>query len=305
MKKLFLSSALILSLLMPSCITMKCISKLKNGPKIQQINIIKDGLYDNHNAFVNESNYSLEKILESTELIKSEMKYSITYKDLDGKLISTKESAQSVFTGVVLEKRGGKAYILTAFHSVDYKADLDKIKQGFQSKEPFQSLDLQKIDYKIYSVKENNKQINFKTVASNKELDVALLEADDPKEFKKFPYNIGKSNDLREGDFIWAIGNPLGFLKNYILKGNVSNLNFIDQNEWFMAGFDIQKGYSGGPVIAIRDGAYELVGISIAGLTRNANYLPGEMEDFLGNYSLVAKIDPIMDMVNDYFKSQE
>ncbi len=292
MRKLILSGALALSLLF-SPYTFASEQTLKPKNQIVQA-IIKDGMYDDHNAFVDESKYSLEKILESVELIQMDVEYTVTYETPEGKITKT-ETAKAFGSGVVIEKKDGKAYVLTNNHVTE--ADFpDKTPEGYK---------IDKVSERIYITKGKivPKEISAKKVAANKTLDVAILELEDSNDyFKKFPYKIGNSDDLRPGDFVWIAGNPLG-LEDYVLKGNVSKTSYPSEKDLFMIGCDVQPGYSGGIVVAIRDGEYELVGLIMATLVRRVNDQE-PMPDALGGYGIAIKINPIMKLFNDYMNKK-
>lgn len=289
MKKWLASGAVALSLLFAP-LTHTAVAE----PQAQQM-IIKDGMYDNHNAFVDESRYSLDEILESVEVLGHEVAYSLSYETLDGKIRSTTTTFTTSGTGIVIEKKNGKAYILTNNHLTE-----ETIPAGLEVSEPYKWLKLEKTLDRVYVEKEGGLfvyKVSAKEVASDPDLDIALLEVDDSSAFKKFPYKIGDSDDLRTGDFLWMIGNPLG-IEDYTLDGNVSRLAYDSNSDWFMIGSDVQPGYSGGAVIAIRDGKYELVGLVVATLIRPVP--KGERFDALGGYGIGIKINPAMKVANKY-----
>lgn len=295
MKKLLVGGALILSLLLPPYSlsnTQQCAEA-----KAQQLEsiVINDGKYDDHNAFVDESKYSLEKILESVEMIGCTVGYVIDYTDEKGKPASKTEEIKVLGSGVTIEKKKGKAYIITNCHITDVEYS-SEVPPGAKIKEVYR---------RIYIIKDGlfcKENIDAKKVASDKSLDVALLEVKDSKDFKKFPYKIGNSDDLSPGNFVWIAGNPFG-IEDYVLKGNVSKKNYPGRSDWFMIGCDVQSGYSGGAVIAIRDGKYELVGLVVATLIRSGTD-QDYMTDALGGYGIAIKINPIMELVNDYFSKK-
>lgn len=294
MKKLLVTGALVLSLLLPPYSLGSDKKETKQKQQLETI-VIKDGMYDDHNAFVDESKYSLEKILESVEMIGCDVGYVLEYTDEDGKLVSKTEKIRIIGSGIVIEKKDGKAYIITNSHITDVEFSY-QIPEGVKIKEVYRKLYVLK-DKTLYV-----DEIDAKKVASDKNLDVALLEVKDSKNFKKFPYKIGDSDDLRPGDFVWIAGNPHG-LEDYVLKGNVSKKVYPADSDWFMIGCDVQPGYSGGAVVAIRDGEYELVGLVVATLIR-----PGSEKeysvDYLGGYGIAIKINPVMKLVNDYFNKK-
>lgn len=291
MKKLVVAGALVLSLLLPPYSLGSNKEDVKQNQQLETI--IKDGLYDNHNAFVDESKYSLEKILESVELIGCEVGYTMTYTDKDGKIINEDHVARSIGSGTVIEKRNGKAYILTNNHVTSIELP-DKLDDGTVITENYKEIYIIKNGILIPNL------IRAKKVASDPQLDIALLEVEDSKDFVKFPYKIGNSNDLSPGDFVWVAGNPHG-LVDYVLKGNVSKTVYPYDNKLFMIGCSVEPGYSGGPVIAIRDGEYELVGVVVATLIRQNEQ---EEIDAIGGYGIAIKINDAMKVVNNYLQSK-
>lgn len=292
MKKLLVTGALVLSLLFPSYSISGAKQETKQGSQLESV-VIEDGMYDDHNAFVNESKYSLEKILESVELIGCEAGYTITFTDQDGKVTKQETVLRSIGSGVVIEKKDGKAYVITNNHVT---------KMAFPNEMPEGTIVTQNY-LNIYVLKEGSFSINnikAEKVASDPDLDVALLEVKDSLDFKKFPYKIGNSDDLRPGDFVWVAGNPLG-LTDYVLKGNVSKTEYSNDARYFMIGCNVEPGYSGGAVIAIRDGEYELVGLVVATLIRQGNTTN---IDTIGGYGIAIKINDAMKVVNDYFRDK-
>ena len=291
MKKLLVSGALALSLLLPPYTLSGQTNSPTNSQQLESI-VIKDGKYDNHNAFVDESKYSLEEILESIEMIVCETEYRLQYTDNQGTVVSENIKTKMLGTGIVIEKRDGKAYIITNYHVTD----------SAYSKEGVICTELSR---RVYVFKSDGfrKEIDAKKVAYDKNLDLAILEVKDSKDFKKFPYKIGNSDELSPGDFVWIAGNPHG-LEDYVLKGNVSKTKYPGQADYFMIGCDVQPGYSGGAVIAIRDGEYELVGIVVATLIR-----PGSENDYttdsIGGYGIAIKINPAMKVVNNYLSQKK
>lgn len=293
MKKLLVSGAVALSLLFsPFTVT-----AAEQKQDTQQVSIIKDGMYDNHNAFVDESKYSLEKILESVEIIGHDVEYTLSYETLDGKIYSANKQISTRGSGVVIEKKDGKAYILTNNHLTE-----EFVPVNLNIDTPCKWLRLEKTSDRVYIVKRGihyESKVTAKVLVSDSSLDIALLEVADSASFKKFPYKIGNSDDLRPGDFIWVVGNPLG-LEDYTLGGDVSKLDYPSNSDWFMIGTSVQSGYSGGAVIAIRDGEYELVGIVVATLIRPDD--DSSMYDALGGYGIAIKINPAMKIVEKYLK---
>ncbi|MCG2717555.1 MAG: serine protease [Nanoarchaeota archaeon] len=303
MKKLIVSGALILSLLIPSYAA-KTTSTEKSS-KTQVVQIMKDGKYDNHNTNVDESKYSLEDVLKSIETIYHEITYSVSYTTLDDEEYSTTINTGGMGTGIVIEKKDGKAYVITNSHVVTERQALVFMYAQAFPPVPIKEYNIKKIEDRIY-VKKGVLlpfDIDGKVVAEDATLDIALLEFDQDEKFDEFPYDIGDSDNLEVGDFIWGIGNPLG-LEDYVLKGNISKKHYPGRDDRMMLGFDAQPGYSGGAIIAIKDGKFELVGVVVAGLIRPGTP-PKEMKDALAGYSIGIPIDPIMEMIEKYFEKEK
>ncbi len=78
--------------------------------------------------------------------------------------------------------------------------------------------------------------------------------------FPVFNYPFGKAKELQWGSFVYILGYPLNY--KMITKALVSSPNF-DNNGGFLIDAVVNRGCSGGIVLAIRDGIpnFELVGV--------------------------------------------
>ncbi len=317
MKKSHIGCILALSLIapmMPSLAFSKGSQKSKEKPK-SQINIFVrkyiDGKYDNHNAFVNESEQSLERVLESVEKINYEVTYRVSWTTNDGETNVKLFTTGSLGSGIIIKKEYGKAYVITNNHVV---TPHNPTIPG-ETLPPYKELKIEIVSQQIYIAKNIAQgfqpiQIPLKVVRRDQENDVALLQAEDSELLKAYPYKIGKSKDLEAGDFLYIFGNPIG-IEKYVLEGKVTKKNFSipgeTKSEWFMMDSNILPGSSGGPIIAIRDGEFEFVGITSAVLIRET---PGPQSvipiaDPLSGYSIAVKVDTIMELVSEYFQSDE
>jgi len=107
-------------------------------------------------------------------------------------------------------------------------------------------------------------------------LDVALLgkkfSVEPEKKIPVFSYPLGRARELEWGSFVYLFGYPLGF--KMVTKGTVSSPN-KDKQGTFLTDAVFNKGFSGGLVLAIRDGVpnFELVGM--------VKLVPGSSEYFL------------------------
>ncbi len=100
---------------------------------------------------------------------------------------------------------------------------------------------------------------NVRIVASGGALDLALLkiESDEEKDFPNVP--LGRSDELKQGDRVFAIGSPLG-LERSVSEGIVSLRNRIIQSRLHVqTTAEISPGNSGGPLFNYRG---EVVGVN-------------------------------------------
>ncbi|MBL7100486.1 MAG: trypsin-like peptidase domain-containing protein [Nanoarchaeota archaeon] len=287
--------------------------------KTQTVLDIKDGKYDNHPAYVDEANFSFDKIAESIEPVRFNQTFKISYETLDGQINRFFSSIQGFGSGVVIKKEDGCAYLLTNKHVVNPSFKVKNI-PNITKLDIGKSVKIEKDRNEVYIMKDDI-SYTAEILLEDSELDMALIKVKDPNNLlKAFPYKIGNSDDLELADFTYVIGFPLT-LEDYVLHGNVTKLYIekikyytdlffgtqpytFEDNNYFMIGSSIIPGYSGGSVIAIRDGEYELVGIVNAALARSyydakkGIYVP----DIYADYGVAIKISPIMEKVNQYFE---
>lgn len=130
---------------------------------------------------------------------------------------------------------------------------------------------------------------DVKIVALNPYFDLALVQIPEQTDLKFRPVFIAKNQDLREGDQVFAIGNPLG-LERSVSQGIVStrNRNF-EGLTYIQTTTQINPGNSGGPLFNLRG---EVVGVT------NMKLILGEglgfaipvayLKHFLGNHDAFA-----------------
>ena len=100
---------------------------------------------------------------------------------------------------------------------------------------------------------------NVRVVASNAEMDLALLkiETGDKTRFPTVP--LGDSDELRQGQPVFAIGAPLG-LERTVSQGIVSLKNRIEDGRMYIqTTTQINPGNSGGPLFNLKG---EVVGVN-------------------------------------------
>lgn len=107
-------------------------------------------------------------------------------------------------------------------------------------------------------IKENYN--NVRIVATGGNIDLALLKIEGQSMQKKFPtVALGNSNDLKQGERVFAIGSPLG-LERSVSEGIVSLRNRIIQARLHVqTTAEISPGNSGGPLFNYRG---QVVGVN-------------------------------------------
>lgn len=207
------------------------------------------GIYDNHVFYVNPSEMNLGKVAKSTATLETITTF----------LLNETETAQSGGgSGVII----GSQYILTLTHVV--------YQTGFDIQTPAGPMTTvsPKIAEKTYMVVDGKKHL-LKELYKNTDDDIAFFKIPDGVAVTSFPYKFGNSDDLAVGNFVYAVGNPLNMGIN-VREGIVSALRApkvaerfdVRVENTFMISNGLSPGDSGTPVVAIRNGEFELVGIS-------------------------------------------
>lgn len=100
---------------------------------------------------------------------------------------------------------------------------------------------------------------NVRIVASNAEMDLALLKIEGGDKLK-FPFvPLGDSDELRQGQPVFAIGAPLG-LERTVSQGIISLKNRVEDGHIFIqTTTQINPGNSGGPLFNLKG---EVVGVN-------------------------------------------
>jgi len=100
---------------------------------------------------------------------------------------------------------------------------------------------------------------NIRIVSSSPEMDLALLKIEDVGTHVFTTVPIGDSTKLRQGQHVFAIGNPLG-LERSVSEGVVGTANrLIDGRIFIQTTAQISPGNSGGPLFSLRG---EVVGVN-------------------------------------------
>lgn len=237
-----------------------------------------DGKYDNDTRNVDESMMQLENCFRSVYQVG--LKITVTEKNNGSTGIPP--TTLSIIGGSSIALQGG--YALTAYHV----AHSDKIvREQLLSQLPADILDNFTIETSLFLTKD---QIEYykvlEEVAWGEELDFSLLKISDEDLVYSYPYKFGDSNELEVGDFTYLIGAAAGVTNTR--PGIVSSVDHTDPfntqknieniakmfgqvsaadhkyhfNTLTMYSNGISPGDSGGPIFAVRDGNFELVGVA-------------------------------------------
>lgn len=116
-----------------------------------------------------------------------------------------------------------------------------------------------------YYVNEIPGENEFETIAVDNRRDLAILmkkvSRDPFQDVRQFRYPFGDSQKLELGNFVYIIGYPMGH--KMITRGIVSNTRDVKSSSFLIDAL-FNRGFSGGVILAIKDGVpnFELVGLA-------------------------------------------
>jgi hypothetical protein len=241
--------------------------------------IVADGKYDSEFPTQSTSEW-IEEIANTVKRISAIAFYegytfspdsNVTLSDIENGMAERKAERKILYnhpaigSATIIFQKGKRIIVLTCAHVVNfpdtiityYKSDTSTISQFIES----------------FSVKTKQKNqlvdivdgADFEILAMDSEGDLALLQKDflfpPASEIPVFTYKIGNATELKWGTFVYLIGWPKGNHK-MVTSGLVSSPN-RDKNHSFLIDASFNRGFSGGIVLATRDGIpnFELVGI--------------------------------------------
>lgn len=251
---------------------------------------LNDGRYDSEFPYRNASK-QLEDISNSVKMLNYIAYYKayifsenqkVLQSDINTKEIKNKAIDVVYFneivsgTATVIFYDGTKVGLLTCAHIGNYpNTALTYFKPTAGGKKQY----IQQMAIKVrehYYINELPGEGDFEVVISDEKRDLALLSKralNDPfQKIKPFNYPIGESSDLELGSFVYIIGYPMGH--KMITKGIVSNKR-DDKSHSFLIDALFNRGFSGGIILAIRDGVpnFELVGMAKSVSAKNQYFL--------------------------------
>ena len=239
---------------------------------------LKDGKYDSEFPYRGSSE-ELETISKSVKRINSTCFYktyifnesdSITLKDIRDQSLETLAietgfaDQSSAGTGTIIYYWDGKVALLTCAHVVNYPDTIVSfVTDADGNPEEYIETILIKSKQSVY-VAGFPEGSNLEILAIDEKNDIALIGRNYHNLtnyiFPVLNYPIGESKELEWGSFVYIFSYPMNF--QMITKALVSSPNLDDKGS-FIVDAVINKGSSGGIVLAIKDGVpnFELVGI--------------------------------------------
>lgn len=239
---------------------------------------LTDGKYDSEFPYYDVS-AELESVVQSVKLInviafyksyEFDFESNIKMKDISSETIKYSTLVTSNFeqtasgTATLIYNSFGLLGFITCAHIIDFP---DTIVTYYIDKN-------RKLTDVVQSVSVKEKQINYVSelprggevdiITLDSQLDLAIVgnkfQEDEVKFLKVFNYPGGRAKDLQWGSFVYVIGYPMNY--KLVTKGIVSSPN-IDRKGSFLIDAAFNRGFSGGVVLAIKDGIpnFEFVGL--------------------------------------------
>lgn len=239
---------------------------------------LKDGKYDSEFPYKSTSD-ELNKISETIQRVNSTAFYKIyvfdekenlLLNDLKNKELSkiaVKEALadnSSSGTAVTIYSQNGNVALLTCAHTITFPDTLIAYKfdeDGYQTKF-VESISIKEKQVVYVAGFPEGSQVEV--IAKDSKNDIALIGKKYGSQkgiyFSTFNYPWGKAKEVEWGTFVYLIGYPINF--KMITKAIVSSPR-KDESGSFLVDAVINPGFSGGLVLAIRDGVpnFELIGI--------------------------------------------
>lgn len=164
-------------------------------------------------------------------------------------------------TATLIHRRGRRVAVVTTAHIIDFPG---RVVTAFRD-DPGHVQTASFKDRQVNYVPAFPDDGRLEIVALDRERDIAVLgrEFSTPVEgsLPEFPHPAGAARELEWGTFVYVAGFPMGYAM--ITKGTVSSPNRDDDGA-FLIDAPFNRGFSGGVVVAIRDGVpnFELVGMA-------------------------------------------
>jgi hypothetical protein len=255
--------------------------------------ILADGKYDSEFPYRGCS-AQLEKISESVRMINCTAYYKnyffspgvkIRIEDLQSPLFKQKAMKEvflnqnSTGSATIIFNENRRIALITCAHVVDF---MDTIITYFHDKDRKETEFIQSLmikDHQSNNVVSIQEAHDLEILAMDKASDLVVigqvLYGQAEKNIAVFNYPFGRARELEWGSFVYLFGYPAGY--QMVTKGIVSNPNRNKRGS-FLTDAVINRGFSGGIILAIRDGVpnFELVGM--------ATFVPAQQQYFMSPF---------------------
>ncbi len=237
-----------------------------------------DGKYDSEFPY-RSSSQQLEEISNTIRLVNSIAFYRTYYFDQNMRMTisgvkrgeheryaytSTTFEETASGTGTIIYNSGMTVGVLTCSHIINYPDSIAVYYYDQNGNNTGLLKSISIIKKRSIYVVPFEEDGDFTVVVENPDFDIALLKKElatpMPVNIKTFNFALGKAKELEWGTFVYAFGFPINY--KMISKAIVSSPN-LDGKGSFLIDAIFNQGFSGGIVLAIRDGVpnFELVGM--------------------------------------------
>lgn len=178
-------------------------------------------------------------------------------------------------TATIIYSHNGKAALITCAHILDFP---DTLITFFKDSNGYDTEFVESLSIKVRQTNllpELAVANEVEILAINREADIAIVGKDvsalNANKYLPFDYKTGNSNELSWGTKVYIIGYPLN---NKMITSGLVSPPPSPGKDYFFVDAVFNRGFSGGVVLAIRDGApnFELVGMVRSG-TVHRNYV--------------------------------
>ncbi len=205
--------------------------------------------------------YNSYQLKDGSKIKKSDLNEETIDKNLKGNIFYERTSSG---TATILSNENGYVALLTAAHIVSFP---DTVITYFSNANGIytdyvESISIKQSQKNYIAGFPNGSEVNI--LLSNDDIDVAILGNKYKPSFSislhVFNYPNGNAKELDWGNFVYFFGYPLNY--KMISKGIVSSPSY-DKDGGFLIDGVVNRGFSGGIVLAVRDGVpnFELIGI--------------------------------------------
>ncbi|MGH1362959.1 MAG: S1 family peptidase [Calditrichia bacterium] len=220
----------------------------------------------------------IERLMESVQLLNAHVFYDrYSFEASDGivpgritkNLLKEKKNTRSVYqdfsvgTATLIYHQSLRVALLTCAHVVDFP---DTLYEFYASDNPANAI----VSSVSIKKRQTNRLVNFRynaefeLIAVDRDNDIAIMggRLDEPPQLPLPVLRLptGSARELSWGNFVYMLGYPAG--KKMITSGIISSPNRNREHDFLVDGM-FNRGFSGGIVLALRDGMpnFELVGI--------------------------------------------